>query len=99
MESVSGIETLKAMAVEPQMQRKWEEQLAGYVSASFRSQNLGNIASQVAQFINKVVTVLILWFGARLVITGELSVGQLRCFCPNRSARQCQLLRPADTPD
>lgn len=80
VESVSGVETLKAMAVEPQMQRKWEEQLAGYVSASFRSQNLGNIASQVAQFINKVVTVLILWFGARLVITGELSVGQLIAF-------------------
>ncbi len=80
VESVSGVETLKTMAVEPQMQRKWEEQLAGYVSASFRSQNLGNIASQVAQFINKVVTVLILWFGARLVITGELSVGQLIAF-------------------
>ncbi len=73
VESISGVETLKAMAVEPQMQRKWDEQLAGYVSASFRSQNLGNIAGQVAQFINKVVTVLILWFGARLVITGELS--------------------------
>ncbi len=80
IESVAGAETLKAMAVEPQMQRKWEEQLAAYVSASFRSQNLGNIASQTAQWINKVVTVLILWFGARLVITGELSVGQLIAF-------------------
>ena len=35
VESVSGIETIKAMAVEPQMQRRWEEQLAGYVAASF----------------------------------------------------------------
>lgn len=80
IESIAGAETIKAMAVEPQTQRKWEEQLAGYVSASFRSQNLGNVASQFAQFINKVVTVLILWFGARLVITGELSVGQLIAF-------------------
>ena len=32
----TGVETLKAMAVEPQMQRRWEEQLAGYVAASFR---------------------------------------------------------------
>ena len=32
VESVTGIETLKAMAVEPQMQRRWEEQLAGYVT-------------------------------------------------------------------
>ncbi|MBI4382798.1 MAG: type I secretion system permease/ATPase [Nitrospinae bacterium] len=80
VEAVSGMETLKAMAVEPQMQRKWEEQLAGYVLASFRSQNLGNIAGQTAQFVNKVTTVLILWFGARLVIDGELSVGQLVAF-------------------
>lgn len=80
VESVSGVETLKAMAVEPQMQRKWEEQLAGYVGSSFRAMNLGNIASQFASFINKVVTVLILWFGAKLVITGELSVGQLIAF-------------------
>ena len=36
VETVTGIETLKAMAVEPQMQRRWEEQLAGYVAASFR---------------------------------------------------------------
>jgi len=80
VESISGAETLKAMAVEPQMQRRWEEQLAGYVSASFRSQNLGNIAAQIAQFINKVMTVLILWFGAQLVIAGSLSVGQLIAF-------------------
>jgi ATP-binding cassette, subfamily B, bacterial HlyB/CyaB len=32
VESVTGIETLKAMAVEPQMQRRWEEQLAAYVA-------------------------------------------------------------------
>ena len=36
VESVTGVETLKSMAVEPQMQRRWEEQLAAYVSASFR---------------------------------------------------------------
>ncbi|HSH28648.1 MAG TPA: type I secretion system permease/ATPase [Thiohalobacter sp.] len=80
VESVTGVETLKAMAVEPQMQRRWEEQLAGYVNASFRATNLGNIASQVAGFINKVVIVLILWIGARAVINGELSVGQLIAF-------------------
>src|SRR5262249_35583275 len=44
VESVTGIETLKAMAVEPQMQRRWEDQLAGYVRTSFRVTNLGNIA-------------------------------------------------------
>lgn len=80
VESVNGVETLKALAIEPQMQTRWEEQLAGYVHASFRAANLGNIASQVAGLINKVVIVLILWVGARAVIQGELSVGQLIAF-------------------
>ena len=65
VESVTGIETLKAMAVEPQMQRRWEEQLAGYVGASFRVLSLGNTASQMVQFISKVVTAGILYFGAQ----------------------------------
>lgn len=80
VESVNGVETLKSMAIEPQMQNRWEEQLAGYVHASFKASNLGNIASQLAGLINKVVIVLILWVGARAVIQGELSVGQLIAF-------------------
>lgn len=70
VESVTGVETLKAMAVEPQLQRRWEEQLAEYVRAAFRATSLGNIASQTAGFVNKVTVVLILWIGARLVIDG-----------------------------
>jgi len=80
VESVSGIETLKAMAIEPQMQRRWEEQLAGYVSASFRVTSLGNTASQLVQFVSKAVTAAILYFGAKLVIGGSLSVGELVAF-------------------
>jgi ATP-binding cassette, subfamily B, bacterial HlyB/CyaB len=80
VESVTGVETLKAMAVEPQMQRRWEEQLAGYVAASFRVISLNNTASQAVQFVNKVTIVLILYFGAKLVIEGSLSVGELVAF-------------------
>ncbi|SDO28338.1 type I secretion system permease/ATPase [Afipia sp. GAS231] len=80
VESVTGIETLKAMAVEPQMQRRWEEQLAGYVTASFRVLSLGNTASQMVQFVSKVVIAAILYFGARLVIDNSLSVGELVAF-------------------
>ena len=80
VESVTGIETLKAMAVEPQMQRRWEEQLAGYVTASFRVLSLGNTASQVVQLVSKIVTAGLLYFGAKLVIDGSLSVGELVAF-------------------
>jgi subfamily B ATP-binding cassette protein HlyB/CyaB len=80
VESINGVETLKAMAVEPQMQRRWEEQLAGYVRASFSVLSLGNWASQAVQLISKVVTALTLYFGAYLVIDGKLTVGELVAF-------------------
>jgi subfamily B ATP-binding cassette protein HlyB/CyaB len=80
VESVTGIETLKAMAVEPQMQRRWEDQLAGYVGASFRVLSLGNTASQGVQLVSKVATAALLYFGAKLVIDGSLSVGELVAF-------------------
>jgi ATP-binding cassette, subfamily B, bacterial HlyB/CyaB len=80
VESVTGVETLKAMAVEPQMQRRWEEQLAGYVAASFRVLSLGNVASQSVQLVSKLVTAGVLFFGAKLVIDGSLSVGELVAF-------------------
>src|SRR5882757_4419249 len=80
VESLTGVETLKAMAVEPQMQRRWEEQLAGYVAASFRVLSLGNTASQVVQLVSKLVTAGVLFFGAKLVIDGDLTVGELVAF-------------------
>ncbi len=80
VESVTGIETLKAMAVEPQMQRRWEEQLAGYVASSFRVTSLNNTASESVQLINKLATAATLYFGAKLVIGGSLSVGELVAF-------------------
>ncbi len=80
VESVNGIETLKAMAIEPQIQRRWEEQLSGYVSSSFRVLTLGNWTSQSVQLISKLVTGLTLYFGAYLVIEGSLTIGELIAF-------------------
>jgi ATP-binding cassette, subfamily B, bacterial HlyB/CyaB len=80
VESITGVETLKAMAVEPQMQRKWEEQLASYVSASFRVLSLGNVASNAVQLVSKIVSAAILFIGAQLVIDGTLTVGELVAF-------------------
>ena len=97
VESVTGVETLKAMAVEPQMQRRWEEQLAGYVAASFRVLSLGNVASQTVQLISKLVTAAILYFGAKLVIEGDLTrrrAGRLQ-----HAGRPRQPAGPAAGPD
>lgn len=80
VESVTGIETLKASAVEPQMQNRWERQLAGYVGAGFSVATLANWGSQAIQLVSKLTTVAILYFGAKLVIEGNLTVGMLVAF-------------------
>ncbi len=80
VETVNGIDTLKSMAVEPQIGRKWDNQLAGYVAASFKTQTLSTVANESVGLVGKLVTVATLWLGARLVIDGDLSVGQLIAF-------------------
>lgn len=80
VEAVNGIDTLKSMAVEPQVTRRWNDQLAAYVSASFKTQNLSSIANESVGLIGKLVTVATLWLGARLVIEGALTVGELIAF-------------------
>jgi subfamily B ATP-binding cassette protein HlyB/CyaB len=80
VESVTGVETLKSMAVEPQLQRRWEEQLAGYVGSGFRVARLANVASQSIQLVNKVTTAALLYFGALAVVDGTLTVGELVAF-------------------
>ena len=68
------------MAVEPQMKRKLEDHLSSYVHASFKSQNLNNVANQIAGVINKLTTLGIIWWGAHLVINNDITVGQLIAF-------------------
>ena len=80
VETVNGIDTLKSMAVEPQITRKWDNQLAGYVAAGFKTQTLSTLANESVGLVGKLVTVATLWLGARLVIEGQLSVGQLIAF-------------------
>lgn len=80
VESVTGIGTLKAMAVEPQMRDKWEKQFAGYTATGFQVATLANWGSHLIQTVSKLTTVAILYFGAKAVIAGELSVGALVAF-------------------
>ncbi|CAB3751245.1 type I secretion system permease/ATPase [Paraburkholderia solisilvae] len=80
VETVSGAETVKAMAVEPQFTRRWDNQLAAYVAAGFRVSNLGNIGQQLIQGVGKLVNLMLLFFGARFVIEGKMSVGELVAF-------------------
>jgi subfamily B ATP-binding cassette protein HlyB/CyaB len=80
VETVSGIETIKAMAVEPQFTRRWDQLLAAYVSSGFRVTTLANFGQQLVQLTGKLATVVTLFLGAKLVISGKLTVGELIAF-------------------
>lgn len=95
VEAVAGVETVKSMALEPVMQRRWEEQLAAYVAASFRVVTLSTTASQIALLINKCTVVLVLFVGAGLVIDNKLTVGQLVAFNMISSQLAAPVLRIA----
>lgn len=80
VETVTGIGTLKAMAVEPQMRNKWEQQFAAYAQTGFSVTRLANWGSHLIQVVSKLTTVAILYFGAKAVIAGDLTVGALVAF-------------------
>ncbi len=80
VETLSGIDTVKAMAVEPRWQQKWEKQLAAYVSAGLSTTNIGMVASGGVTLVSKLVTAAIMWLGATLVVDGKMTVGELVAF-------------------
>jgi len=80
VETVTGMGTLKAMAVEPQMRDRWEKQFAGYTQTGFSVVKLANWGNHLIQMVSKLTTVAILYFGAKAVIAGDLSVGSLVAF-------------------
>lgn len=80
VEVVTGMETLKALAIEPQMQRAWEEQVVTQSEISGRTEQLTNTVSQIAGLVQKITVAATLWIGANMVIQGALTPGQLIAF-------------------
>ncbi|HMK90232.1 MAG TPA: type I secretion system permease/ATPase [Methylocystis sp.] len=80
VEAIVGAQTIKAAAVEPAMQAQWEERLAAYVSSSFDAGLLGAAGQGAIQYVSKLTTALLLLFGAKAVIDGDLTVGELVAF-------------------
>jgi len=80
VESVGGIQTVKASAVEPQWQEGWERQLAAYSGAALRVTTLSSTGSQAVELISKLGFAAILFFGAKEVIGGAMTVGALVAF-------------------
>ena len=80
VETLSGIDTVKALAAEPRWQQRWDRQLAAYVSAGLSTTNIALVASGGVSLVSKLVTAGIMWLGALLVIDNKLTVGELIAF-------------------
>ncbi|NCO02313.1 MAG: type I secretion system permease/ATPase [Epsilonproteobacteria bacterium] len=80
VESVTGVQTVKSLALEGSMQRKWEDYLAKYINSSFHLSNLSNVLGGLSGMLQKLMTISMLYVGVTLVLEGKLSVGQLIAF-------------------
>jgi subfamily B ATP-binding cassette protein HlyB/CyaB len=80
VETLTGIQTVKASALEPALARRWDGQLAAYVSASLRTQTLANSAHEGVNLTAKLVNAATLWLGAQQVMDGALTVGMFVAF-------------------
>ncbi len=80
VEVVSGIQTVKAQNIELKSRWQWYERYARYISAGFNTVLTSSTASSISGFFNKFSGLLLLWVGAYLVISHQLTLGQLIAF-------------------
>ncbi|MBR1807731.1 MAG: type I secretion system permease/ATPase [Selenomonadaceae bacterium] len=80
IEAITGIHTVKSSTIENSFTRRYEEQLARFVKASFDVVNLANIANSIGTFLFSMFNLAILWVGAYNVMEGEITVGELIAF-------------------
>jgi ATP-binding cassette subfamily B protein len=80
VETVTGINSVKAHAAEPVARERWEGLFARFIRTGFKASTTSNISSNIGDFLTNFSSLLILWFGAKLVIEQKLTIGQLVAF-------------------
>ncbi len=80
MEALGGAETVKGMGIERPVRLKWETKYAKALEVQYRAQSFNIKIGLMGQLLNSATTIAILWVGADLVLTRELSIGQLIAF-------------------
>ena len=79
-EVLTSIRVVKAFAREDYEQRRLEEESLESVEIALRARSLKAKLSPLVEIIVAVGTSLVLWFGARMVLSGSLSAGSLIVF-------------------
>ena len=80
VESVTGIQTVKSFALEEKFEEKWGDLQSEYVKAGYKTSMISSTSGTIATFIQRIVDLIILVMGARFVIDGRLTIGQLVAF-------------------
>ena len=80
IDSLHGIDVVKAEAVERATRWQWEGKFTKEIQIGFRRLKMEMLFGAGGSMINLLSSTVILWYGASLVIDGELSVGQLMAF-------------------
>ncbi|CQR74687.1 Toxin RTX-I translocation ATP-binding protein [Sporomusa ovata DSM 2662] len=80
IEAITGIQTVKSLAVESQFIQKWEQLLARYAKTALNTANVANVAVNIGGLIQQLFNLSILWFGAHAVMDARMSVGELIAF-------------------
>ncbi|WP_019780367.1 peptide cleavage/export ABC transporter, partial [Streptococcus sobrinus] len=77
IDDLRGIETLKSLRVEKRRYSSIEGKFSDYLTKSLKRSQWEAIQTSLKTIVQLVFNVLILWYGANLVMRGQLSIGQL----------------------
>jgi subfamily B ATP-binding cassette protein HlyB/CyaB len=80
VETIHGAQTVKALSMEPVQRKKWDQRTAESVAMHFKVGKISTIATTISKFLEKLMTVAVVWFGASMVFENQLSVGALVAF-------------------
>lgn len=80
IESLNGIETIKAYNGESEIYNKVEKQFTRFMKKNLKRNNLDTIQRSIKHAIQLSSTMIILWVGSYYVMDGRISLGQLITF-------------------
>lgn len=77
IESLKGIETIKAYSGEEKVYHQVDREFVQLMKKSFRTATLDNVQQGIKHAIQLISSALILWLGSYYVMEGSISLGQL----------------------
>ena len=80
VESLTGIQTVKAQHAETTLRWRWQQRYARFISSNFRTALIGATSGSIGSFFTEIGGLAVLWVGAYLVLEGQLTIGQLIAF-------------------